>query len=243
MNVQEFQNKLKEIQTIAKANGNSLTAIQIRDTFAGMELDKTQLLGVLKYLTSQGIQIEGMEDSATEETKEPERKKIPLTPEEETYLRNYLEELPELSIDTAQAFAALANGDQDALQSLTSYYMKETAKMAADMNAEEIFLADLIQEANLALLAALKESEPLVKDDTWMRGRIRSGILHAIEEQTQQKFRDDYLVSKVENLESAVKELTDDDDTTRFTIDELAVILDMNVDEIRDVLRLTGDDK
>ena len=96
MNVQEFQNKLKEIQTIAKANGNSLTAIQIRDTFAGMELDKTQLLGVLKYLTSQGIQIEGMEDSATEETKEPERKKIPLTPEEETYLRNYLEELPEL---------------------------------------------------------------------------------------------------------------------------------------------------
>lgn len=82
-----------------------------------------------------------------------------------------------------------------------------------------------------------------MKDDTWMRGRIRSGILHAIEEQTQQKFRDDYLVSKVENLESAVKELTDDDDTTRFTIDELAVILDMNVDEIRDVLRLTGDDK
>ena len=55
MNVQEFQNKLKEIQTIAKANGNSLTTIQIRDTFAGMELDKTQLLGVLKYLTSQGI--------------------------------------------------------------------------------------------------------------------------------------------------------------------------------------------
>ena len=41
----------------------------------------------------------------------------------------------------------------------------------------------------------------------------------------------------------AVKELTDDDDATKFTIDELAVILDMNVDEIRDVLRLTGDDK
>ena len=39
MNVQEFQYKLKEIQTIAKANGNSLTAIQIRDTFAGMVLE------------------------------------------------------------------------------------------------------------------------------------------------------------------------------------------------------------
>ena len=41
----------------------------------------------------------------------------------------------------------------------------------------------------------------------------------------------------------AGKDLTDDDGENRFTIDELAVILDMNVDEIRDILRLTGDDK
>ena len=47
----------------------------------------------------------------------------------------------------------------------------------------------------------------------------------------------------MEKLEAAVKELTDDDGENRFTIDELAVILDMNVDEIRDILRLTGDDK
>ena len=238
MNVQEFQNKLKEIQTIAKANGNSLTTIQIRDTFAGMELDKTQLLGVLKYLTSQGIQIEGMEDTATEETKEPERKKIPLTSEEETYFKNYLEELPELSIDTAQAFAALANGDQDALQSLASYYMKETAKMAADMNAEEIFLA------NLALIQALGSAGNEVRDEKWLMNEVRKGIIAVLEEQTQRKFADDSLVARVEKLESAVRELNDDeDDKNAFSIDELAIILDMKVDEIRDVLRLTGDDK
>ena len=68
MNVQEFQNKLKEIQSVARENENSLTTAQIRDTFAGLELDKSQLLGVLKYLTSQGIQIEGMEETAAEET-------------------------------------------------------------------------------------------------------------------------------------------------------------------------------
>ncbi len=32
-----------------------------------------------------------------------------------------------------------------------------------------------------------------------------------------------------------MKELTDDDGENRFTIDELAVILDMNVDEIKDI--------
>ena len=35
----------------------------------------------------------------------------------------------------------------------------------------------------------------------------------------------------------------DEDDKNAFSIDELAIILDMKVDEIRDILRLTGDDK
>ena len=35
MNVQEFQNKLKEIQSVARENENSLTTVQIEDTFRG----------------------------------------------------------------------------------------------------------------------------------------------------------------------------------------------------------------
>ena len=35
---------------------------------------------------------------------------------------------------------------------------------------------------------------------------------HAIEEQTQRKFEDDYLVAKVEKLEAAVRELTEDEE-------------------------------
>ncbi len=61
MNVQEFQNKLKEIQEIAKQNENTLKAADIREVLDGCDLDKSQLAGVLKYLTSQGIMIEGME--------------------------------------------------------------------------------------------------------------------------------------------------------------------------------------
>ena len=95
----------------------------------------------------------------------------------------------------------------------------------------------------MALLEALEQEKPQVKNDQWLRLQLRKGILAAIEEQTARKFQDDSLVARVEKLESAVKELTDDDGETRFTLDELAVILDMKTDEIRDVLRLTGDDK
>ena len=68
--------------------------------------------------------------------------------------------------------------------------------------------------------------------------------LQLLKNRRKENFRmRDSLVARVEKLESAVKELTDDDGETRFTLDELAVILDMKTDEIRDVLRLTGDDK
>ena len=128
---------------------------------------------------------------------------------------------------------------------LSQKYLRAAAEMAVEMNCEEIFIADLIQEANISLLMALGEEEAARKDENWLLGRIRAGIRNAIEEQTQRKFEDDYLVAKVEKLESAVRELTegDDDENAKFSIEELAIILDMDVEEIRDVLRLTGDDK
>lgn len=243
MNVQEFQNKLKEVQEIAKQHENTLKAAEIRKVFEGCDLDKSQLLGVLKYLTSQGILIEGME-TAGEEAKEPEHKKVPLTPEEEAYLKSYLEELPEVSeINKEALFEALAAGDQGALQSLASYYMKTAADMAVEMNIEEIQLADLIQEANLCLIQALGNTGEECRDEQWLLGEMRKGVQLVLEEQTQRKFEDDSLVARVEKLEKDVRDLNDgEDEKNAFTIDELAIILDMKVDEIRDILRLTGDD-
>lgn len=243
MNVQEFQNKLKEVQELAKEHDNTLKAAEIRQVFDGCDLDKSQLLGVLKYLTSQGILIEGLE-TAGEDAKEPERKKIPLTAEEEAYLKGYLEELPELpEINKEVLFTDLSEGQQDAMQTLTSYYMKTAADLAVEMNIEEMQLADLIQETNLCLIQALGNAGTERRDEEWLLDEVRKGIQLVIEEQTQRKFEDDSLVARVEKLESAVRELNDgEDEKNAFTIDELAIILDMKVDEIRDILRLTGDD-
>ena len=244
MNVQEFQNKLKEVQEIARQHGNALNAAEIRQVFEECDLDKSQLLGVLKYLTSQGILIEGLE-TAGEEAKEPEHKKIPLTAEEEAYLKNYLVELPVVDeVDADSVFEALAAGDQRAaLQTLTSYYMKTAADMAVEMNIDEMQLADVILEANVCLIQALGTAGDECRDEKWLLSEMRKGIQLVLEEQTQTKVEHDSLVARVEKLESAVRELNDgEDEKNAFTIDELAIILDMKVDEIRDILRLTGDD-
>ena len=249
MDIKLFQQKLNDICAIAEENNKQLSQQQIRDHFDESDLSTSQLVKILQYLKLKGITIEGADegtgaaraDAVSSESGDKEElpgTRAALTAEEQAYLSDYMESFSPEGLDPddlASLFQAFAKGDTAAEGALTQFYMAQAAQMAAELNCEEIHLADLIQEANLALLASLKETDPQEKNDAW--------ILHAIEEQTQQKFRDDYLVSKVENLEAAVKELTDDDDATKFTIDELAVILDMNVDEIRDVLRLTGDDK
>ena len=252
MDVVQFQEKLRNICELGKQNGNMLTHEQIREHFASTDLETSQMLKVLQYLKLQGIMIEG--DTAPVETEEVGETELeskgtstPLTSEEEAYLKDYLAEVSngkEVSPEMLHTlFENLADGDAIAEAALTSIYLPVAANMAADMNCTEIQLADLIQEANVVLLTALSDPETERKDDAWLRLQLRKGIIAAIEEQTQQKFQDDCLVTKVEKLESAVKDLTDDDGENRFTIDELAVILDMNVDEIRDILRLTGDDK
>lgn len=250
MDVLEFQKKLEGICALAEKNNKKLNTDQVREYFEAADLEKEQLIKILQYLKIKGISIEGIPEDDVKETsdiQETEEKQEPLTKEEEAYLKNYLEGLSEEeeNEEAEILFQRMADGDVLAQAQIARKYLPEAAHMAAKMNCRGIFLGDLIQEANVGLLTALEEEEPKCKSEAWLLGRIRFSIRHAIEEQEQQDFEDDYLVSKVEKLESAVKELTEDeeDGDLKFSIDELAVILDMDAEEIRDVLRLTGDDK
>ena len=227
MDVREFQEKLKKMQELAKEQGGSLRAEQIREEFSGSDLNRSQLVNVLKYLTGQGILIEGIETETEGSDAQEEVRRVPLTQEEEAYLKEYLESLP---------------GE---VQSLAACYMRAAARLAVEMNTEDIFIGDLIQEANVSLVQALGAAGEILRSEEWLLEQIREGIRKACKEQSQRKFEDDSLVARVEKLESAVRELSEDeeDGESAFSVGELAVILDMDVEEIRDTLRLTGDDK
>lgn len=259
MDVQEFQMKLIQICKMAEEHNKVLTGSQIRDFFSGMELDKGQLLKILQYLKVQGITIEGLDIPAEEqaeknfsETEEDsDRTVIPLTEEEEQYLKTYEAGLGRESIskeETKELFDALQGAPEEAEKArkkLTELYLPVVADIATEMNCEEMFLADLIQEGNLSLWDVLNRTEAGGKDDAWLRREIRRGIGQVIEEQTEQKLHDDSLVAKVEKLDHAIRELSEDEEEgeSKFSVNELAIILDMDVEEMKDVLRLTGDDQ
>lgn len=280
MDIAKFQEMLNGICALAGQNQNLLTMEQVRTYFADAALTKEQLLKVLQYLKLKGIEIEGataaamqepadeQEETAGEDAKE---QRVPLTPEEETYLREYLAGLSEQKPggrSPEELFAALASGEELARAELVQRYLPTAAELAAEKNCAEILLPDLIQEANISLLTALEEANACGAEDfraenakadeskhtgtevgsmneEWLLEKIRQGIDEAIALQTERKFADDCLVAKVEKLEAAVRDLSEDDGSgeTKFSVEELAIILDMDGDEIRDVLRLTGDDK
>ena len=110
MDIQKFQEKLAEICELGEKSGKILKPQQIKECFGEMDLDKSQLIKILQYLKLKGITIEGAEvalhTSGEEQETEPEEQeqKVPLTPEEEEYLKEYLEGLEEQKAGVCPVF-------------------------------------------------------------------------------------------------------------------------------------------
>ena len=171
-----------------------------------------------------------------------EVQQVPLTAEEEEYLSEYLETFGEIDdFDREQLFLALRAGE-DVKERILKSYQREVVEIARELHSREIFFGDLLQEGNMGLLMALEQAAAQEEIHTWLMSEIRSTIRLFMEEQSQQKKEDDILVEKVRNLEAKVKELTEDEDV-KYSVEELAAFLDMDVEEMESVLRLTGDDK
>lgn len=252
MNIQEFQDKLKEIQTLAVQNGKQVQAELVEKFFGEDGMDREKLQKVYDFLEIQGIAVHGyekekrqagnQEEIHREEDTQTAVQQIPLTQEEEEYLEEYLETFGDIEgYDRAQLFQELRQG-ADVKEHILKSYQKEVVQIARELHSGEVFFGDLLQEGNMGLLMALERAAEQEEIHTWLINEIRSTIRLFLEEQDQQKKEDDILVEKVRNLEARVKELTEDEDV-KYSVEELAVFLDMDVEEMESVLRLTGDDK
>ena len=247
MDIIEFQNKLKEVQTLALNNGKKVKAALVEKFFEGDDITQDKLQKVYDFLEIQGIHVDGAEKSpeasVQEEVVQEAAAEIPLTSEEKEFLEEYLlgfeteEEL--LKEELLRAFLA---GNQECTEKIIRVYQDEIVKAAKKLNREDIFFGDLLQEGNMGLLTALERLSEQEAPSEWIVREIESTMKLFIEEQAQQKKEDNILVEKVRDLEKKVKELTEDEDV-KYSVEELAAFLDMDLEEMESVLRLTGDDK
>ena len=131
MDIQKFQQKLTEVCELGEKNGKVLKPEQIKECFGELDLDKSQLIKILQYLKLKGISIEGAEEISAasqtdpEEVSEEKEEKVPLTAEEEAYLKEYLEGLEEQEQGERSAeelFELLSKGDALAQAELSQKY-------------------------------------------------------------------------------------------------------------------------
>ncbi|QBE95917.1 RNA polymerase sigma factor RpoS [Blautia producta] len=185
-------------------------------------------------------------DSIAEISEADSKSEKALTPEEAEYLEEYENTLknipPEKPGEREVLFQKALKKDEAAKKRLAELYMAEVMNTARELRHEEIFIGDMIAEGNIGLLTAMETLHEAEDFHAFLCGEIRNAILFMVEQQTDQKQRDNILVEKVRDLETKIKELLDDDDA-KYSVEELAAFLDMEVDEIQAVLRLTGDDK
>ena len=89
MDIIEFQNKLKEVQTLALNNGKKVKAALVEKFFEGDDITQDKLQKVYDFLEIQGIHVDGAEKSpeasVQEEVVQEAAAEIPLTSEEKEY--------------------------------------------------------------------------------------------------------------------------------------------------------------
>lgn len=241
---------------------NQLSAIQLQSLYEYLKLQGIRIQGTDlgdidlegKILPEEAAQMDGNTEM---NSKEP----VELAKEDEACLKEYRDyekllepeksgEKERLLKEQAENRAAEMAGrsgknigkksGNSIMERLAQLYLPVILAYARELYRTGIFIGDLIQEGNMGLLTIAWEELPENGADDWVKKQIFLGMKRWIEEQTRQKLQDDSVVERVRKLEAAIREISDDDNQ-KFSIEELSAYLEMDEEEIRAVLNLTGE--
>lgn len=240
-----FREMLSGIKELADAKGNCLTSEEVRDFFSNAHLTEEQFAMIFAYLEGQKIQIEGYESVGGKSEPEEQEGKDPT---EDEYMKMYLEDLetvlPVSEEEEEKLFLQAAAGDAGAKSRLTELYLKMVCEIAHTYAYGSLPVSDLIQEGNIALLLALNDlevQESLQEYREELYRAVSRAMEEALTEQRDLKDLDEQVAERVNHLSESVKNLERDLEH-RVSVSELSAYLEMPMEEIRDILRMAGDE-
>lgn len=242
MNKAEFLEKLSGLVMMAKNQENQITIDEVKVYFSEEDLTEEQMELVFDYLLAQKVVVKGYLKMGESEA---EGEKLTYTDEEEAYLKEYLEDLKvfkkEEPGERENLFDKVAWGDELARQRLIELYLMDVVEIAKEMYHPEVFLGDLIQEGNVGLIMGIEMVSGKEGAHEFIISQIQENIQALIEEHTELKSRDKKMVEKVSLLDESITTLTEELGR-KVSIDELAVYMGMDEEEILDILKLTGEE-
>lgn len=232
-----FREMLTEIKSAADAANNVISKEEIKEILGNLPLEEEHFQLIYGYLAEQNITVVDFKEEVEELPEEDDRRSLSI----------YLDELTELEgeafEDEHELLELASKGDMAARNRLVEEYLPRICEMASDYEGDELPAEDLIQEGNLGLLMAMESLQDF-DSPAACRAHILNSINQAME-QAIKNSRDDRkmgegIVSRVNHLNEAVQNLEQDLEH-KVSAEELSAYLEMPLEEIKDILRMSGD--
>ena len=261
MNKGKFSEKLVELLELAKKKKNVLEYQEISDFFKDQPLEVEQMEKVYDFLEASGVdvlRISGNDDSLMldddaeldklDDEEEIELDKIDLSVPEgvsiEDPVRMYLKEIGKVSLLTADEEIELAKrmeqGDEDAKKRLAEANLRLVVSIAKRYVGRGMLFLDLIQEGNLGLIKAVEKFDYRkgYKFSTYATWWIRQAITRAIADQARTIRIPVHMVETINKLIRVSRQLLQELGREP-TPEEIAEEMDMNVDRVREILKIS----
>ena len=256
-NMVKFTEKLNDLKALARKKKNVLEITEINDFFADMELNSDQMDKVFEYLEANNIDVlrmddddEGPDDADLMLTDEDEvdMEKIDLSVPDgvsiEDPVRMYLKEIGKVPLLSAEEEVELAKrmaeGDEDAKKRLAEANLRLVVSIAKRYVGRGMLFLDLIQEGNLGLIKAVEkfDYEKGFKFSTYATWWIRQAITRAIADQARTIRIPVHMVETINKLIRVSRQLLQELGREP-TPEEIAEELDMPVDRVREILKIS----
>ena len=252
----KFEEKVKELVSMAKKKKSILEYQEVSDFFDGMTLEEDQMERVLDTLERNNVDVLRMTDA--EDDLDPEE--IILTGEDvdmenldisipdgisiEDPVRMYLKEIAKVPLLSAEEEIELAKkmelGDQDAKKRLAEANLRLVVSIAKRYVGRGMLFLDLIQEGNLGLIKAVEkfDYQKGYKFSTYATWWIRQAITRAIADQARTIRIPVHMVETINKLIRVSRQLLQELDREPSP-EEIAEEMNMPVDRVREILKIS----
>ena len=256
-NVQaKFEERLKELLTVAKKKKNVLEYQEINDFFADLALEEDQFDKILETLEQNSIDV-----LRITEDDEVDDEEIILTEEDEVDVENidlsvpdgisiedpvrmYLKEIGKVPLLSAEEEIELAKkmemGDQEAKKRLAEANLRLVVSIAKRYVGRGMLFLDLIQEGNLGLIKAVEKFDYRkgYKFSTYATWWIRQAITRAIADQARTIRIPVHMVETINKLIRVSRQLLQELGREP-TPEEIAEQMNMPVERVREILKIS----
>ncbi len=253
---EKFQEKLKELLSLAKKKKNMLEYQEISDFFADMQLDSDKFEKILDFLEANNIDVLRITDDdadddillEVDDDDEIEVEKIDLSVPDgvsiEDPVRMYLKEIGKVSLLSAEEEIELAKrmelGDQEAKKRLAEANLRLVVSIAKRYVGRGMLFLDLIQEGNLGLIKAVEKFDYRkgYKFSTYATWWIRQAITRAIADQARTIRIPVHMVETINKLIRVSRQLLQELGREP-TPEEIAAEMNMPVERVREILKIS----